>query len=107
MLKNRKPFSMAGIWEEWNDPAGQIIRTFSILTTEPNILMARLHTRMPVILDPVDEQRWLHDPPEKIVPELFFPFPAEKMSAYPVSRLVNSPANDNPSIIKPAGDSLL
>jgi putative SOS response-associated peptidase YedK len=105
--KNRQPFAMAGIWEEWNDPEGQVVQTFSILTTEPNDLMAKLHNRMPVILSAGDEQKWLQETAENVLTGLLTPFPAFEMLAYPISRLVNSPANDNPSILEPAGDLLL
>ncbi|MGE5250942.1 MAG: SOS response-associated peptidase family protein, partial [Bacteroidota bacterium] len=67
-------------------------------------LMANIHNRMPVILEPEDYARWL-DPapqrPESLNP-LLRPYPAEKMSAHPISSLVNSPSNDRPELILPA-----
>jgi putative SOS response-associated peptidase YedK len=48
-MRDRQPFALAGLWENWKDQAsGQWVRTFTILTTAPNALVAPLHDRMPV-----------------------------------------------------------
>lgn len=103
-MKDRKPFAFAGLWDEWQSPDGGAVRTCTIITTEPNELMSTLHNRMPVILDPKDYALWL-DPapqtPEKLV-HLIKPFPADAMSAHPVSTLVNKPGNDRPECVVPA-----
>jgi hypothetical protein len=44
--------ALAGLWENWRSPTGERIRSFAIVTTEPNELCARLHNRMPVVLAP-------------------------------------------------------
>jgi putative SOS response-associated peptidase YedK len=103
-MKDRGPFAFAGLWDEWNSPDGGSIHTCTIITTEPNELMSTLHSRMPVILDAKDYDRWL-DPapqtPENLLP-LLKPFPADRMSAYAVSTLVNKPGNDRPECVVPA-----
>lgn len=103
-LKDRQPFAFAGLWDEWHSPDGSTLRSATIITTEPNELMSRLHNRMPVILHPRDYAQWL-DPtprtPESLQP-LLRPFPADEMSAHPVSTLVNAPANDRPELVVPA-----
>ncbi len=103
-MKDRKPFAFAGLWDEWQSPDGGAVRTCTIITTEPNELMSTLHNRMPVILNPKDYALWL-DPtpqtPEKLV-HLIKPFPADAMSAHPVSTLVNKPGNDRPECVVPA-----
>lgn len=103
-MKDRKPFAFAGLWDEWHSPDGDSVRTCTIITTEPNQLMSTLHNRMPVILHPDDYQQWL-DPtpqtPDKLL-HLIKPFPADAMAAYPVSTLVNKPANDRPECVVPA-----
>ena len=103
-MKNRKPFAFAGLWDSWNSPDGSQIKTCTIITTEPNELMSLLHNRMPVILHPRDYAKWL-DPsaqtPDQLLP-LLRPFPADKMDAYPVTPLVNKPANDIPELVVPA-----
>jgi putative SOS response-associated peptidase YedK len=103
-MKDRKPFAFAGLWDEWQSPDGNALRTCTIITTEPNDLMKPLHNRMPVILDPGDYAEWL-DPapraPESLLP-LIKPFPSGGMSAYPVSTLVNSPGYDRAELVVPA-----
>jgi putative SOS response-associated peptidase YedK len=77
--------------------------TCAIITTDANELLAPIHPRMPVILDPDDEVLWL-DPgpigPVKVLPCLR-PFPSERMEAIPVSSLVSSPDNEGPELIEP------
>ena len=101
LLKEESLFSMAGIWDAWKNEEGEIINSFSIITTVPNDLMMNIHDRMPVILHPADESKWLGDTAPEVLLELLRPFPAEKMTAYPVSKLVNSPVNDRPEILDP------
>ena len=43
---------MAGLWEHWQDPAGNELQSCSIIVTQANAAIARLHERMPAILDP-------------------------------------------------------
>jgi putative SOS response-associated peptidase YedK len=102
-LKDGGPFAFAGLWEQWFSPDGSEIKSATIVTTEPNALIAKLHDRMPVILHPEDYDRWI-DPAEKD-PEslqgLLKAYPASKMRHFPVSRKVNTPANDLPEVIEP------
>ena len=50
-MKDGSPFGIAGIWENWKEPkSGEWIRTFAIITTDANELVAEIHNRMPVIL---------------------------------------------------------
>jgi len=101
-LKNEEPFAFAGIWDTWGEREKQFY-SFSICTTTPNTLVAGIlaHDRMPVILDPEDESKWLQDIPMNFVLSMLRSYPAEKMDAYPISNLVNSPSNNSPDIIKP------
>ena len=94
---------MAGLWEIWNSADGSQILSTSIITTQPNELIARIHNRMPVILPEATYAPWLaqgDQPPPKMDPFLC-PYPAEEMEAFAVSRMVNSPANDRPECINP------
>lgn len=103
-MKDRSPFAFAGLWDAWESPDGSSIRTCTIITTEPNELMATLHNRMPVILHPRDHAKWLdasHQTPENLL-TLIKPYPADAMSAHPVSTLVNKPENDSPELVVPA-----
>ena len=50
-MKDGRPFTFAGLWENWKDPeSGEWVRTCTIITGEPNELVAQIHPRMPVIL---------------------------------------------------------
>jgi putative SOS response-associated peptidase YedK len=75
------------------------VRTFTILTTAPNALVAPLHDRMPVILDAGDYARWLGEEPDPA--ELIRPYPADDMTAWPVSTRVNKADNDDAAILEP------
>ncbi len=101
-LTDEPLFAFAGLYDRWHDPNGEIVQSYTILTTEPNALMRGIHNRMPVILDREDEDLWL-DPdisePERLLP-LLRSYPATAMEAYPVSRMVNSPQNDSPLILE-------
>jgi putative SOS response-associated peptidase YedK len=102
-MKNRQPFAFAGLWDEWQSPDGGTVRSATIITTEPNSLMAKLHNRMPVILDPDQYEEWLDPSPrsaDRLLP-LLGPHAAEQMTAFPVSTQVNSPENDLPALIQP------
>ena len=95
---------MAGLWETWRSPEdGTDIRSCAILTTEPNPLMATIHSRMPVILDPAHWSRWLDprqtDPTE--VADLMGPFDASRMRARRCSKSVGNVRNQGPEVQGP------
>lgn len=95
-------FSLAGLWEVWQSPDGGLLETCTILTTTPNALMEPIHDRMPVILDPLDYDMWLHpDTPADQLQHLLRPFDAERLDAYPVGTAVNKPQNDSAELIAP------
>jgi putative SOS response-associated peptidase YedK len=103
-MQDRQPFAMAGLWDSWESPDGSSLKTCTIITTTPNELMEKIHDRMPVILHSRDYAKWLDaapQTPESLQP-LIKPFSADAMSAYPVSTLVNKPANDMPELVVPA-----
>ncbi|WP_071458486.1 SOS response-associated peptidase [Bacillus massilinigeriensis] len=101
-LKGENLFAMAGLWEQWKSPEGKSIYSCSVITTTPNELMAGIHDRMPVILKPEDEQTWLN--PEnsdaKALSQLLLPLDHNRMEAYEVSSLVNSPKNNSIELIQ-------
>ncbi len=104
-LESGEPIAFAGLWEYWNSPDGSEIKSCTIITTEPNDLVARLHNRMPVILPGDAYMDWI-DPEERdpaSLQKFLKPYPAVELVAYPVSTRVNSPANDVPEVIEPAG----
>ena len=101
-LKDDRPFAFAGLWERWRK-GGLVIESCAIITTDANELVAPLHDRMPVILDARDYNPWLDprvDDSEKLG-RLLRPYPAERMTAYPVSMAVNSALHDAQECIAP------
>ena len=99
-LLTEEPFAFAGIWSIWNVQKDTQVHSFSIITTDANAVVAKIHNRMPVILPPEEEQNWLTNPPEDAL-ELLNPYPAELMKTYAVSTKVNSPKNDSSDLIQP------
>jgi len=105
LLKSEQPFAFAGLWDEWLDRAtGELRPTFTIITTEPNELMASLHNRMPVILPgPEAERAWLAD---DLAPaahqQLLVPYDAALMREYVITTRVNSPAHNDPDVLAAA-----
>ncbi len=104
-----EPFAMAGLWEQWEPKADggrdeeEVLETFTILTTAPTDLMARLHNRMPVVLGSESSAAWLAgEAPASHGGSLADP--AVSLRAWPVSRRVNSPRNEDASLLEPAGD---
>lgn len=94
-LKNDQPFALAGLWEDWQqDSSKEIIKTFSIITTQANELLAKVHNskkRMPVIIKKEDEKGWLEKGLEKNeIMSFLNPFESKEMEAYTVSRLISA-----------------
>jgi putative SOS response-associated peptidase YedK len=98
-FRDLRPFAFAGLWERWRGEGGEVVESCTIVTTEANELLAPIHDRMPVILDPGDFASWI-DPAEKgpeSIARLLRPYPPDQLQAYPVSFFVNNPANDTPA----------
>jgi putative SOS response-associated peptidase YedK len=96
-------FAFAGLYDQWNDPEGKLLLTYTIITSEPNDLVAKIHNRMPSILLRENEDRWLSKSPlsARDLKEILTPFPSEFLSMYPVSPLVNAPVTDDERVIRP------
>ena len=104
-MKDRSPFGLAGIWENWRDPnTGEWERTFAIITVPSNELVGKIHNRMPAILEPKSYDRWLG--PEPDPHDLLITYPSEPMTMWPISTRVNKPENDDPSLLDRTGDAL-
>lgn len=96
-------FSFAGVWSSWKDKDGKELKTYSIITTQPNKEMAKVHNRMPVILRQSDEADWLE--PSKAarqdVEPFLHPFEDHGLQMYKVSTEVNSTRNNNKDLLAP------
>ncbi len=95
--------AMAGIWEGWRAPDGEVMRTFAILTTAANATMSVLHERMPVILEPEAWPRWLGEV-DGDATALMQPAPDDVLHLWPVSRAVNSVRNNGAGLLDPIDD---
>lgn len=107
-MQDHALLAFAGLFERWLDPEGHPLDTCTILTTQANALIARLHDRMPVIVAPEDYARWL-DPDDANPADVIKPFDGRRMTYWAVSARVNSVRHDDASLIErmPGGDALL
>jgi putative SOS response-associated peptidase YedK len=104
-MRNAEPFALAAIWENWQQPdTGEWVRTFCVITTTANELIAEIHDRMPVIVPPESYDHWLStlDPDPR---GLLVPYPSGPMVKWPISTRVNKPANDDAAILDPIAEA--
>jgi putative SOS response-associated peptidase YedK len=106
-LKNNDIFAFAGIYDTWTNAAtGEIVNSFSILTTNANPLMEKIHNlkkRMPVILEKDKEQDWLiPDLSKESINAMIKPIPDELLKACTVSHRIaeKNPDTSDPSLIE-------
>lgn len=99
-MRSKKPFAIAALWDEWRPREGPPLRTFTLLTTDASPEVARVHDRMPAILEPDAEDLWLDPRVEdaaSLAPALR-PLPEGVLESFDVSPRVNSPEVDDPSV---------
>ena len=102
-MPNHEVFCFGGLWERWRDAQGASHDTFAILTTTPNKLMAPIHHRMPVIIEPGDFEHWLdRDVPEHALLPMLKPCPDDTLICWPVSTRVNNARHDDEGCRAPA-----
>ena len=96
----------AGLWERWNSPEGEEVRSFTVVTTTPNERMAPIHDRMPVILAPEHFETWLRAPAEEgdRLEALLTPCAPGMIETVRVGTWVNSPAHDDPACVEPVAE---
>ena len=96
-------FAVAGLWDKWKSKGGEVIYSFTIITTPPNELMASIHNRMPAILTKDQEELWLDDniAPYDAGELLYNSYPPSMMRAYRVSDRVGNVRNNDPDLIMP------
>ena len=101
-----RPIALAGLWAGWKDEdTGEVIRSFTIITTSANEMMAPIHDRMPVMLPEDAWERWLD--PGRLEGEalaelkgLLVPSEEDWLELFPVSRRVNDVRNDGPDLVE-------
>ena len=101
-LKSEEPFTMAGLYEYWKMKSGKMLESCTIVTTEANEFLQPIHKRMPVILRPENEERWmnpdLQEPSE--ITKLLDPVDQDLLETYEISTFVNSPKNQGEQVIR-------
>jgi putative SOS response-associated peptidase YedK len=97
-LRDGRLFAFAGLWERWRK-GEEDIESCTILTTDANSAIAKVHNRMPVVIAPQQFDTWLSSGGD--VTALLQPSPAEQWTASAVSTLVNNPKNDVPACVVP------
>lgn len=103
-------FTIGCIWEEWtNQASGELRRTFSVVTTGANLLMAHIHNvkqRMPVIIPATDRSAWLHADDRGFVEPLFRPLEDGLLEAFPITREASRIKRNNADaeFLEPIGD---
>ncbi len=99
-------FSMAGLWEEYEDTDGNEIHTFTIITTPSNEIVSSIYERMPVMLNKATEKTWLNgDAAEKELTALLVAYPSKDINLYSVSPRISDSNANVPSLIIPAPPS--
>ena len=99
--------SVAGIWDTWHAGTPDARHSFSVLTTSANDMMAKIHDRMPLILDRSGVEEWI-DPEvheRDALKNLMKPCPNSWLAATEVSTLVNSAKNNSPELLEPLQES--
>jgi putative SOS response-associated peptidase YedK len=102
-LRSGGLFGIAGLYAEGPGLSGDPLPTCALVTCRPNDLIAPIHDRMPVLLDPAQEAVWL-DPgltDEAVLLPLLQPYLAEALDAVPVRVLVNDASHEGPELIAP------
>jgi putative SOS response-associated peptidase YedK len=98
-MKDQKPFSFGGIYSKWPHPeTGEIITTFSILTTPANTLMSEIHNskmRMPLIIAPEQREQWLSPMQQEDIQAMMQTFPDGGLAAHTISKLITTRGVDN------------
>ena len=112
-LGDRGPMTFAGLWDLWQPPEGKPLKSFTIITTRANDLLASLHGRMPVLLPPERRAAWLgeHRPGEMPATDgelkaMLKPYSGSAMAFWPVDRRVGNVKNDSPDLFTPVNHEI-
>jgi putative SOS response-associated peptidase YedK len=97
------PVAFAGIWEHWQSPEGETLRTFATITTNANRMVGQIQDRMPVIVEPADWSLWLGEV-EGDPTTLLRPAQEDVLRIWPVNKKVGNVRNDGPDLIEPVAE---
>ncbi|RLN19598.1 embryonic stem cell-specific 5-hydroxymethylcytosine-binding protein [Panicum miliaceum] len=99
-FQDHRPLVFAALYDTWTNSEGEIIHTFTILTTRASTSLKWLHDRMPVILGDNDSVNvWLNDASVKLE-EITAPYEGADLVWYPVTPAMGKTSFDGPECIK-------
>ena len=98
--RNGQPMAFAGLWEGWRSPEGEVLRSFTIVTTAANATLRPLHERMPVVLEAADWPAWLGEQPADPA-ALLRPAAEDVLHTWPVDRRVGNVRNNDAGLLTP------
>ncbi len=101
------PMFFAGLFDEWvSKDDGEIIHSYTIITTDANPALQELHDRMPAVLPPNTFDLWLNPENQNTdhLTTLLQPWPKDDITFYPVSKAVGNPRNQGPDLVEPQRD---
>lgn len=103
--RGQRIMAFAGLWDRWTDDAGKEVQSFTIITTAANEAIRHIHDRMPLVLSPADEERWL-DLKTTVadLKAILETAVSTGTTAYAVSKRVNSAKTDDSGLIEPNED---
>lgn len=94
-------FCFAGLWERWKHPAGETVVSCSIVTTAANAVVQPVHLRMPAALAADEAELWLSCSEDtSLLQAVLHPYAEGRMTAWPVSKAVNSPQSNRPELLE-------
>ena len=103
-MPDGRPFGLAGLYERWLSPEGEVLDTCAIVTAAACASLREVHDRMPVIVPDAAYARWL-DPSQHEVGDLLVPWQGEPLRVYPVSSRVNAVRNDDAQLVEPVAEA--
>jgi len=102
-MRDGRPFGLAGLYERWLSPDGEVLDTCTIVTTTACESLRDVHDRMPVIVPEAEHARWL-DSANADAGDLLASWSGEPLRVYPVSARVNAVRNDDARLLEPLAD---
>jgi putative SOS response-associated peptidase YedK len=101
--------TLAGLWDNWTAPGGDIIKSFTIITTTANMLLQPLHARMPALMSQDNWAGWLGEiaVQDAELKTMLKPYPSAGMVIWPVDRRVGNARNNSPDLFAPLGQDKL